>query len=196
MHRKIVFVIVIVIAFSMAGCEPFRFAPTQDQKLNAWLHYRTAAVISDLAADEQSSDALCRLTNLNAAQSNVFLADYGLPDELPQLNSAADILSQQNWDAAWQVLENAENKPTGWDIADGAIELGIAIAGLFGGVYGLRFAGFLTQAKQKSQALKEIVTGNELFKKQHAGLSEAFKSAHQLQSTDTKQIVTKIKNSS
>ena len=43
--------------------------------------------------------------------------------------------------------------------------MGIGIAALFGGVYGVRAAGFLKQAKEKSSALREIIEGNELFKK-------------------------------
>jgi len=194
MCNRIILIVLVAVFLVTAGCASFRLAPTESQKLNAWLHYRTTAIASELAASEQSSESLCKLTNLSTAQSSVFLADYGLPAKLPQIDSAQDILSQQNWDAALQILDDAQNAPKGWDIADSAIELGIAVAGLLGGAYGLRFAGFLTQVQQKSKALREIIIGNELFKKQNENLSDAFKSAHQLQSSETKQIVSQIKN--
>lgn len=194
MYFKCKIILVVVICIFTAGCEPFRLAPTESQKLNAWLHYRTTAITSELAASEQSSESLRKLANLSTAQSSVFLADYGLPAKLPQIDSAQDILSQGNWDAALQILDDAQNAPKGWDVADGVIELGIAVAGLLGGAYGLRFAGFLTQVQQKSKALREIIIGNELFKKQNENLSDAFKSAHQLQTPQTKQIVSQIKN--
>jgi hypothetical protein len=73
------------------------------------------------------------------------------------------------------------------------LELGIGICALLGGVYGTRAVGFLRQTRTKSKALKEIITGNELFKKQNASSALAFKQAHQNQSAQTRQIVTEMK---
>jgi len=87
------------------------------------------------------------------------------------------------------------NQPDSWDIADNALELGIAVAGLFGGVYGIKVAGFLKQARSKSNALREIIAGNELLKKQDDKLNIAFKTAHQNQSPQTRKIVAEIKQS-
>ena len=67
------------------------------------------------------------------------------------------------------------------------------MAGLLGGVYGIRIAGALQQAGRKSKALKEIVQGNEIFKRQNAEATVAFKSAQIGQSLQTKQIVAAIK---
>ena len=50
--------------------------------------------------------------------------------------------------------EQKPNQLDTWDIADSALELGIAVAGLFGGVYGIKVAGFLKQARGKSDALR------------------------------------------
>ena len=84
-------------------------------------------------------------------------------------------------------------KPDVWVLADGAMELGIALAGLVGGVYGLRIAGYLKQAREKSKALKEIVAGNELFKQLWPGQAYRFKESHRKQSPPTQRIVTQLK---
>ncbi len=59
----------------------------------------------------------------------------------------------------------------------------------------VRFAKFLHEAKAKSNALKEIVLGNEIFKKTNPDSAEAFKDAQRNQSPLTKQIVTEVKSS-
>ena len=71
-----------------------------------------------------------------------------------------------------------------------ATELGIAIAGLVGGVYGIRIAAYLRAAREKSKALKEIVAGNELFKQIWPEQADRFKEAQRKQSAVTKKIVT------
>ncbi|GAG32598.1 unnamed protein product, partial [marine sediment metagenome] len=70
---------------------------------------------------------------------------------------------------------------------------GIGICALLGGVYGTRAVRFLKQAKAKSKALKEIVAGNELFKKANQPQADAFKQAHANQSPQTRQFVTEMK---
>jgi len=60
-------------------------------------------------------------------------------------------------------------------------------------VYGTRAVHFLKDARTKSQALKEIITGNELFKKQNQPSASAFKQAHQAQSSQTRQLVAQMK---
>jgi len=64
---------------------------------------------------------------------------------------------------------------------------------LLGGVYGTRAVRFLRETRTKSQALQEIIAGNELFKKQNGPSVNAFKVAHQNQSPQTRQIVAEIK---
>jgi hypothetical protein len=78
-------------------------------------------------------------------------------------------------------------------LADGALDLGIAIAGLVGGIYGIRIAGYLKQAREKSKAIKEIVEGNELFKQLWPEHADRFKEAQRKQSAATKQIVTAVR---
>jgi hypothetical protein len=79
-------------------------------------------------------------------------------------------------------------------MADGAIELGIGIAALFGGVYGVKVAGFLKKARTRSKALREIIEGNEIFKRANTDQLNSFKAAHNIQSPATRQIVAQIKN--
>lgn len=80
-----------------------------------------------------------------------------------------------------------------WDAADGVMELGMAVAGLFGGVYGVRAVRFLRQAREQSRALREIVAGNELFKKTCPEQAGAFKAAQQGQSAPTRVVVSEIR---
>jgi hypothetical protein len=64
---------------------------------------------------------------------------------------------------------------------------------LFGGLTATRVARFLQQAKAKSNALKEIVLANEIFKKTNPDLADAFKDAQRDQSPLTRQLVAEIK---
>jgi len=138
--------------------------------------------------------ASCRgLTKLCEVQSRAFTADYGLPDEYPAADSAEAILAESNQQIAHSALAEARRRPDVWDVADGAMNLGIAIAALFGGVYGVRVARFLAEARAKSKALREIIAGNELFKRENSNSAQAFKEAHKNQSPHTRQLVTQFK---
>ncbi len=177
-----------------SGCEGIRFAPSEAQKQNAWVHNRTAAIASQTAQSEQSSDKLQELTKLSETQSRAFVAYCGLPEELPKADTANDVLSESNKQLAATAIKESGQRPNGWDIADSTLELGIALAGLFGGVYATRITKFLQDAKAKSNAIKEIVLANEIFKKTNPDSAEAFKDAQRNQSPLTKQIVTEAKS--
>jgi hypothetical protein len=75
------------------------------------------------------------------------------------------------------------------------VDIGIGIAGLLGGVWGVRIAGILVDARKRSGALREIILGNELFKYQNHDAAADFKKAHMNQSAVTKNIVAEVKNS-
>jgi hypothetical protein len=190
--KKTVVVIAAGILFC-AGCEGIRFAPTKEQKQNAWVHNRTAVIAAQTAKEEQTSEKLKALTDLSQTQSRAFVAYCGLPDELPEAESAEDVLKESNVQLAQTAIEQSKQRPDAWDIADSSMELGIAIAGLFGGIYGTRVAKFLQEAKAKSNALKEIVLANEIFKKTNPDSADAFKDAQRNQSPLTKQIVAEVK---
>jgi len=176
-----------------AGCDSLRFAPTETQKQNAWLHNRTTTIAADTSKSENASEQLQALTQLSELQSRAFSSYFGLPKEFPPSETTEDVLAESNFQLANTALQQGTERPDAWEVADSMLELGIGICALLGGVYGTRAVGFLRQAKTKSKALKEIITGNELFKKQNESYTSAFKQAHQNQSAPTRQIVAEIK---
>jgi len=189
---KILFILVLVCS-SLAGCDTLRFAPIEAQKQNAWLHNRTALVAAQTAKVEQTSAKLQALTQLGELQSRAFVSYCGLPKEFPKAETAEDILAQSSWQLAGTALAESAERPDPWQAADSMLELGIGICALLGGVYGTRAVHFLKDARTKSQALKEIITGNELFKKQNQPYASLFKEAHQAQSSQTRQLVAQMK---
>ena len=181
-------------AFLLAGCDSLRFAPTEVQRQNAWLHNRTATISADTARAENASEKLQALTQLSELQSRAFSSYYGLPKEFPQAGSAEDILAESNWQLTWTALQQGADRPDAWQVADSVLELGIGICALLGGVYGTRAVRFLRETRTKSKALQEIIIGNELFKKQNQSSASAFKQVHQNQSPQTRQIVAQMKS--
>jgi hypothetical protein len=182
-----------LLAVWLCGCGSLRLAPSEQQKQNAWLHNRTAAIAADCARAESGSSQLQALTKLAELQSRAFTSYCGLPKEYPPADTAQEILAQSNWQLADAALVESAERPDPWAVADSALEVGIGISALLGGVYGTRAVRFLKDARAKSQALKEIIQGNELFKQQNAGQAQAFKAAHQHQSPETRQLVTAMK---
>ena len=185
--------ILIVLCLLLCGCDSLRFVPGEAQKQNAWLHSRTAAIAAATAEDEAASQKLQGLTKLSQLQSRAITSYYGLPKELPPADTAEQILSESSWQLGRTALAESMERPDAWQVADNALELGIGICALLGGVYGTRAVRFLKQAKTKSKALEEIIAGNELFKKQNESFVAAFKQAQKLQSPQTRQIVAEVK---
>ncbi|HPD45385.1 MAG TPA: hypothetical protein P5279_00230 [Anaerohalosphaeraceae bacterium] len=186
----------VVITFTLlltAGCEHLRFAPGEIQKANAYLHHRTAQMAADAARDESVSPELEQLTALSAIQSRAFMADYGLPKELPAAETVADVLAEPTRAVAAHAITVSAERPDPWAVADGLFEAAIGIAGLIGGAYGIRAVQFLKRTRQTSLALREIIRGNEAFKRAQADAVPAFKHAHQNQSPSTRQLVTELK---
>jgi len=190
---KRILTILTLLCCSSAGCNSLRFAPSETQKQNAWLHNRTAMMAAQTAKADAVSDKLQALTHLSEVQSRAFSSHYGLPKEFPPAEIAEDVLAESNWQLASTALQQGADRPDAWQVADSILELGIGICALLGGVYGTRAVGFLKQARTKSKALQEIIAGNELFKKQNESSATAFKQAHQNQSSQTRQIVAEMK---
>ena len=177
----------------LAGCDSLRFAPSEAQKQNAWLHNRTATIAAQTARAENVSHVLQALTQLSEKQSQSFTAYYGLPTAFAQGETAEDVLAESSWELAGTGLTTGAHRPDPWQVADSMLELGIGISALLGGVYGARTVRFLKEARDKSKALKEIIAGNEKFKKQNKSSAAAFKQAHGTQSPQTRQLVTQMK---
>jgi uncharacterized protein YceK len=190
--RKVMVALAVVLM--AGGCGQIRFAPNETQKQNAWVHNQTAAIAAQESQAEQTSEELQELTKLSEMQSRAFVAYCGLPDEFPRADTAEEVLSESNRQLATTAITQSGQRPDVWGVADSAFELGIAIAGLFGGVYATRIGKFLQDAKAKSNALKEIVLANEIFKKTNPDSADAFKDAQRNQSPLTKQIVSEVKS--
>ena len=186
--------ILILLCFLLSGCGSLRFAPTEGQKQNAWLHNRTATVAAETARRDSGSEELQALTRLSDLQSRAFISYYGLPREFPPADTAEDILRQSSFQLAKSALQESADRPDAWQLADNVFELAIGICALLGGVYGTRAVRFLREARIKSQALREIIAGNELFKKDHQAYASAFKESHKDQSAATRQIVAEMKS--
>ena len=190
---KAVVIIFACMCLLLAGCDSLRFAPTEAQKQNAWLHNRTAIITAETARAEDTSQTLQALTQFGEVQSRAFSSYCGLPKEFPPAETAEDILAESNWQLAGTALHESAERPDAWQVADSMLEMGIGICALLGGVYGTRAVGFLRQARGKSNALHEIIVGNELFKKQNQAQAATFKQAHQNQSPQTRQLVAAMK---
>lgn len=183
--------IILLPVLCLCGCAGFRYAATEAQKENAWLHTQVCAAAAETAVQEDASTELCGLTAMAREQSGAFVDDYGFPTDTRHGQAELDratleaVLSQAKADSV--------RKPDVFAVADGVLELGIALAGLVGGAYGVRAAGYLKTARDKSKALREIVAGNELFKQLYPEQAGRFKEVQVKQSAATKQIVTQLK---
>ncbi len=93
------------------GCDSLRFAPTETQKQNAWLHNRTAIMATETAKVEDTSEKLQALTQLSEVQSRAFSSHYGLPQEFPQTKTAEDVLAESNWQLARTALQQGAERP-------------------------------------------------------------------------------------
>jgi hypothetical protein len=186
-------IIILLGSIVLCGCDTLRLAPGEEQKQNAYLHWRVTELAAQEAAKEGVSSQLQGLSGLSAQQSRAFVADYGMPKELPAAESAEQILAGSGVKIAQAAYRQSVERPDVWEMAGGAIDFGIGLAGLFGGAYGIRAVQFLKQARDKSKALKEIIEGNELFKEANPLQASAFKEAQKEQSAETRKIVTEVK---
>jgi hypothetical protein len=133
--------------------------------------YTTAQAVNAAGADPRSAETQRLVTGTAAS-----LAYTGMPAN-PTITDYTKTSQSAHADAA--------KRPTIDDVAgsvDGWIDLGIGIAGLFTGGVGLKVASVLKSAKDKAKALKEVVEGNEEFKRwleSNGGLEaiNAFRSA-------------------
>jgi len=142
--KKLLIAMTVTFVF-VAGCGSLRFAPGEKQKQNAWLHHQTTSMAADLAGQEAVSGQLQQLSNLSKRQSRAFVSYYGLPKNFPESSGVNDLLSEDTKQIAGRAIAESGRRPDGWELADSALELAIAVAGLLGGVYGTRAVKFLRQ---------------------------------------------------
>lgn len=175
------------------GCDALRFSPSEVQKQNAYVHHRTVQAAAVRAQQEETTETLQALTGRATQQSEAIIAYYGLPAEIPPSDTVPEILSESNQALAKTARVEAIQRPDPWEVADHLLELGIGIGGVVGGAFGVRMMRKLQLAREKSTALREIVSGNELFKRDNPEFSDAFKQSQQGQSVSTKTLVTAMK---
>ncbi len=196
MKKSLIAFAVVFCLLLLAGCSGLRLEPGAAQKQNAWLHERTAALAADRAREEDASQTLQNLTAMSENQSRVMTAYFGMPDEPMQVNGPEDVLGSESAFVTEQAMFEASQRPDVWQAADAAMDGAIAVAGIIGGAWGIRAAGFLKTARQKSQALREVVRGSELFKQENFEAKRAFKKAQgAVQSPQTKQLIAQLRNS-
>jgi hypothetical protein len=88
----------------------------------------------------------------------VALSYTGIPEN-PTIENYPTTLAVAGRDAA--------RRPTPdeiWSGIDGWVDLGIAVLGIFGGGAGIAATQLLVKARQKSRALRQVVSGNERLK--------------------------------
>jgi hypothetical protein len=193
MNRLAGIMVVMACITVFAGCDQLRFAPGEAMKANAWAHYRTTQLAADAAREQNASQELCGLTELSAQQSAAFVGDYGMPKELPAVETPQEALSEANQRLATAAMDEASQRPDPWQAADVLLQAGLTAAGVLGGVSGARIARALQKARDVNRAAREIILGNEVFKRNNRDSAEAFKQAQQGQSIETKKFVTEIK---
>ncbi len=152
-----IFLLFICFLLILSGCESIRRAPTQDQKQIALNTYQAASAIEARGTDPQSPAAKQVVEG-----STVALTYTGLPAN-PVIDDYPTTLGLASSDAA--------ARPTIDEVlgsVEGGLSLAAELAILFGvggaGVAGTKVAKWIKVARQKNQALKEIISGNEQFK--------------------------------
>jgi hypothetical protein len=195
---KLITLLIVSVALlvGIAGCESMgmRWAATETQKENAYVHERTAALAANRAEQEGTSTTLQELTELSQVQSEAFVADYGLPAERPLIRTPEDALDESNWQRGRDALVDGQRKPDTFDIVDGGLTLALALSGVVGGAYGVKIKKYVTIAKQKSDALREIVAGVDTMKQDNNYEAYLrFKASQDNQSVATKKLVAEIK---
>lgn len=172
----------------LAGCDTLRYAPSEAQKQISYDTYMAAQTVNAQGTEPKSEAAEKLVTG-----TGTMLAYTGLPKD-PVITDYKT--------TAEQAQKDALERPTIEDVsraADGWLELGIGIAGLFSGGAALKAAGWLQQLRDKAKALKEVVTANETLKQylESASYQDAltvFKQAQSnAQSGTTSQIVYELR---
>ena len=187
-------VMLVGLVLVVCGCDALRFAPSEAVRQNSLLQQRTTAALAVRAKEEQTSAVLQALAQRAAVQSEAVLAYTGFPEQVNELDSVEELLGDQSVAITSHAQADGQQRPSVWQVTDALLELGIGLAALAGGVYGSRAVRAIRQLREKSKALKETVSGNELFKLQHPQPKDDFKQAHIAQSNQTRTLVAEMKS--
>jgi hypothetical protein len=177
-----------------AGCETFRPAPDEVQKQNAWLHQQTCSLAAKTAQQQGASPRLRGLTDLSHIQSQAWTAWTGMPESPRVFTDADDILSEENYTLAGQAAQSAARRIAPDEYVLEFLDMAALIAAVVGGAAGLKISAAIKTARDKAAAVREIVTGNEIFKAANPEYSAEFKKSQSLQSPQTREIVTRLKS--
>jgi len=193
MKRSTLVLIAFIVALILfSGCsDPIRFGPTEAQKQTAQMGVDATGYIEQNGTPPGSD--ISKIARDSAKTTQIY---FGLPKE--PLADPAVMIPQAKADAV--------KRPDPWDTADMLLNTGIGIAGLFGGVWSIKAAKFITAAQAKSKALREIVKAQQKFRdelKRNANSDEtiaasevlkSLKDANVIQSPETEVLVTEIKS--
>lgn len=187
-RNPLLIIVLIIFIATLTGCGNLRFGPSESQKQVAFRTYKNAVAVAQAGA-EPASPATRQVVEGTAAA----LAYVGMP-KAPEVEDYPAALEQAQADAV--------KRPKGSDVfdaAEGGLSLAAELAILFGaggvGVGGKKVIDWIALARNKSNALREVVEGNELLKNylQTSGSTTelaAFKTIHsQEQSAETAKLV-------
>lgn len=165
----------------VAGCaEQLRFAPSEPIKQNAELTHQIAVKV-----DNEGTEAQSPATKKLVSGTQASLSYIGRPLVAPDYADFETVNTQAQIDA--------QERPDVGKTVDSALELGIGVCALLGGVAGLKGVQVLNMARTKAKAFQEIIKNNELFKVQSPESWEAYKKAQAAQSPATRELVAKAK---
>jgi len=150
------FCVLLVLSLSLAGCGGLRFAPSQSQKQLAFATHQSARSAADLGL-QPGSEAAKQIVVGTAAS----LSYSGMP-QTPEISDYDTTAAQAASDAA--------RRPAAQDVfnaAEGGLSLAsqLILALGFGGagIGGKKLIDWIALARQKSDAIKQVVQGNALF---------------------------------
>ena len=201
----VVCLIAVAILATCGGCDSLRKAPSEPQKQVAYKTHSNAVAANAIGAEPGSP-----LTGQMVDGTATALKYTGMP---------ADPVIVDYDATSSQAAADAAERPTAADVfgeasekAEGYLGLGLDLALLLGaggiGFGGKKLTDWISLARDKNAALREIIQGNELFKRQIAAIASdeltpeaaiaAFKSSQkqaQNPSGATGVLVTQLKHS-
>jgi len=166
---------------AIAGCQDgLRFAPSEQQKQSAELTHALATKVNAQGAMPASPATVQLVEGTRAATA--YIGRPAIPPNPEQFDTLA---STANTDA--------QARPDIFTVADEGMSLIAELALFFGvgvtAVGGKKVIEWIMLAKQKSAALRQIITANELFKDRSSDKVLFKQTQNAVQSTATRKIV-------